>query len=779
MNSMLSLLPADGWPRFMLDAIWQSTLIGACGLIAARFLTNRAAARAWLLLLTLSACLLVPLASMAARSSGWSILSRDSEAVGASAFFVAETDGVEHSQPAVLGTTAGGIREIGPRTAEPLAPMRFNWLYGLGILWATASALLFLRLLLSLVAVTRLIRHANPCEVASRVEAAAQAAIHLGLRHRPRVLVSSEVSAPMVLALVPPVILIPTRQPPTAGDVDWVATFTHELAHVLRGDNWSRLWAQLVAIALPLQPLVWSACRSFRIACEEACDDWVVASGCDAVDLAATLTAWTGGHVGSGSAVAIGMSSTKARILRLLALRTKPRAVVGRGWRWVGGFAAVVLVAGLALAQTPPSRKPSTKLQPVAQIGTPTTPAAAKTLPDKPVDKAPETITIAGSCVDENKKPVANARVRLFFVNYFFGDLTRRQVGDVRTNDAGEFRLTDVNLDQVRERRIDLKVVAQAPGKATAFSRWIIDKPPGEQSVNLILAPSATMRGRIVNEDGKPVIGAIVSKACGLHQPPPGICAAVTDADGYYEIADLRPFDLADQKPQPSGDGGFIRTSGCYGQVRHAEYAQQPFLFTKIPSTIDVTMKRVAIVKGQIVTAEDGQAAVGARVEFYSDTVPGDYWTRTKTDADGRYELATLPPGEYRFFATLNGRPNVFRLKVPLHSGENTLDVRMEKGATIQGQLIDVGTGKVAVLQKGEIMQITTHDGGSARAGMNSALVEADGKFTLLVPAGNTYLGMYIGPNWRGVNTDELFRKATVVAEGQVLNLEIRVKARE
>src|SRR6476660_2800601 len=63
MNSIFSLLPEGGWQRFLCDAMWQSTLIAGLGLLAARFLVRQSAARAWLLLLTLTACALVPLGS--------------------------------------------------------------------------------------------------------------------------------------------------------------------------------------------------------------------------------------------------------------------------------------------------------------------------------------------------------------------------------------------------------------------------------------------------------------------------------------------------------------------------------------------------------------------------------------------------------------------------------------------------------------------------------------------------------------------------------------------
>jgi hypothetical protein len=61
---------------------------------------------------------------------------------------------------------------------------------------------------------------------------------------------------------------------------------------------------------------------------------------------------------------------------------------------------------------------------------------------------------------------------------------------------------------------------------------------------------------------------------------------------------------------------------------------------------------------------------------------------------------------------------------------------------------------------------------------MNVASIQPDGTFTLLLPAGRSYLGMYFGPNWRGINTDALLRTGIEVAEGQAVDLEIRIKPR-
>ena len=89
---------------------------------------------------------------------------------------------------------------------------------------------------------------------------------------------------------------------------------------------------------LPLQPLIWLIRRSFHTACEEACDDWAVATGDNPVDLADTLTAWINRKQRTASLVAIGMSSTSAHVavtgVVIRRFRTSATDGVGLLSRW-------------------------------------------------------------------------------------------------------------------------------------------------------------------------------------------------------------------------------------------------------------------------------------------------------------------------------------------------------------------------------------------------------------------------------------------------------------
>jgi beta-lactamase regulating signal transducer with metallopeptidase domain len=782
MSDFLSLLPEEGWRRLAVDALWQSTLILVIAGFVSRWLVKQAAARAWVLVVALTACIVSPLGSLAARSAGWGVVSPVAASgqieVISDHRFVApsapSSDGTSIPRQTLERTHVNPTESAPPSVYQPTAraSRSIDWFALTGTAWVCASAVLFVRLALSFGELWRMMRRAALCNDSRLVSAACQAAERVGLASAPQLAWSDSATTPMVLALGRPTILLPPATPAkTAAEIDWPATFAHELAHVVRGDGWWRLWVELVAVVLPCQPLVWLARRAFHDACEEACDDVAVAAGSDPIDLAATLTAWMQRSSQPATLVAIGMSATKARTLRLLALRARPLAGLAWSWRWMTVAAAAFLVSVMAAMQTSAIAEPQNVIAPQPQT--------AQAENERKLAQPPRVTKIAGVCVDEKNAPIAGASVKLFAVNYT--TRTQRLLLEVEANEKGQYGFSIGDMPDLQAKETGLVVIAQAEGKATTDSSYFHANEGGER--NLTLPPAGKMTGRVTDVDGKPIAGAIVAtNGSGLLDPIPGIGAAATDADGRYEIADLRPFDVADQRPQPAGRGVFIAYGASIGQVRHPDYARETIKYTKVPSNVDVTLRRAAIVNGVVLLSGTRQAAIGARIEFGNDDVPADYWTRAVVDELGEYHLASLPPGTYRMSITLKGYPNLFRQDVVLKSGPNRLDLELIKGAVINGRVIDVSTEKPITLAAGQSMQISesTPPGvGRGRAhysGMNYANIRPDGTFTLLVPAGRAYLGMYFGENWQGVNTDRLLRNGIEVGKGQTVDLEIRVR---
>ena len=381
--------------------------------------------------------------------------------------------------------------------------------------------------------------------------------------------------------------------------------------------------------------------------------------------------------------------------------------------------------------------------------------------------------------MNDKNEPFPGARVRLFRYGHDANDtskMTQTALQSTHCDSNGHFAFKDI----ARSGRADLWIViAQHPGWATD-STYVAAEAHGDQTLTLKIHPAATLKGRVVNEEGKSVPGAIVSVGSPLIKAVPDIRAAISNADGYYEISDLRPFDLADEKPHPTGDGAYDMISQCFGQVQHSDYAHDMFPYSKIPGIANVTVQRPAIVRGRVVLKGSDSPAVGARIEFWNDTIGPDSWTRATADAEGRFHIENLPPGKYRASIKLAGRPNLAVSEVTLSAGSNRKDFQMERGGVVQGRVIDVRTEQPIQLAEDETMQISESDErGRWFAGMPSANIQPDGSFTLMLPAGHRFFGMYFGPNWRGVNTDRLLENGIEVIEGETTELEIRVRPRD
>jgi hypothetical protein len=134
--------------------------------------------------------------------------------------------------------------------------------------------------------------------------------------------------------------------------LDWTCIICHELAHWRRRDHVSGLFAELLVCALPWQPLLWWARRRFMGLSEEACDDWVMASGQTGTSYARTLLGlMPQGQTALLPAVVTSRMGLAARVRRILADKCgSPRA--GLRWSLAASILATSIALGIAFAQT-------------------------------------------------------------------------------------------------------------------------------------------------------------------------------------------------------------------------------------------------------------------------------------------------------------------------------------------------------------------------------------------------------------------------------------------
>jgi beta-lactamase regulating signal transducer with metallopeptidase domain len=181
------------------------------------------------------------------------------------------------------------------------------------------------------------------------LHAVVAASERIGLRRVPAVRTGT--GGPYVVGCLRPVLVLPAGLPgaPGSAPAEREAMILHELAHLRRGDTWTRLLELVVSSLLFFWPPVWWACRALDRAREMACDQWAVAHGPLAARqygrlLLAQLRQQRLARPAGAVALVPARSQLERRIDALLRGAGRP-ALGGRGRLAVLGFTLLAAVA--------------------------------------------------------------------------------------------------------------------------------------------------------------------------------------------------------------------------------------------------------------------------------------------------------------------------------------------------------------------------------------------------------------------------------------------------
>jgi beta-lactamase regulating signal transducer with metallopeptidase domain len=176
-----------------------------------------------------------------------------------------------------------------PRTRVPVELRPGNWPSSLLFLWAAVSSLLLGRIVHSYLHLRGLRNRARPAsgELATRF---AQHVRDSRTSRAPQLLVSEEVVSPLAAGFLHPVVILPDLLQKEIAGPQLDCVLLHELAHVVRRDDWTNLLGRLAFAAFFLNPVAAWVLRRIEREREIACDDWVVAATGSAARYAATLS---------------------------------------------------------------------------------------------------------------------------------------------------------------------------------------------------------------------------------------------------------------------------------------------------------------------------------------------------------------------------------------------------------------------------------------------------------------------------------------------------------
>lgn len=753
------------------DYLWQATLFLALGLAASLLISRRPARAHRLLLLAVLAAMAGPPLSRAARLVGWGWLERTAAPTAAPAPRIGpiaesreRTARPESATPPMAAIDAPvAIATPAPEQSriEPGAVALAAWL----ALSAAAAA----RLFVSIARGRRAVGQARPTEDPVLLAASESAAARLGYERPPLLRRSNRVGGPVIWCWGPrPVILLPADEARANPNADWVGVFCHELAHRVRRDHWSSLFAELLVVALPWHPLVWAARRRLGQLGELACDDWALAAGVSAADYAESLLGLAPRQESSLALAAV--SSRRGLIGRVRHILDERPVVpaVGRVWGIASAAVVALAVSAVALAQArPPISSQPNDAKADDEHGAPRHAARGRVL-------GPDGRPIAGAEILWLAHPVRQAVVRSddpAVRERPPSTLARTQTdADGRYSIAASFRPSECDAAY-------LLVTARGFGLQTHYFDTAFQQPDDarilDEVVDFRLSPTTVIRGRLLMPSGRPAADARVRldqfqyHDASRQARSPGRTAADddlpafwprpvrADADGRFALEGVpegASAFLTVVHPECTMEELLVNTARD-GAVnpRLSDYEPRP-----LGTTFTHTLGPARPVEGRITDRATGRPLAGVLVEMNAVGRHGGRPLRTRTDADGRYRIAG-PEGR-TYFTTVYPAPDSGYLPGseqqrgwPAGARVLRMDFALARGPVVRGRVVEAGTGHPI---PGAAVHYRPRRDNPANALSstdvpNPATTDADGRFavtalpgrgTLLVDARGSYV---------------------------------------
>jgi len=275
------------------SCVWQSTIFLVVGLVSSFILRHRSSRAHQVLFLSMIAAVIVPIMSILVKHYELGVFVAEPVVIqspaenlgrvgnfGAPGFISAED--IEHKPGLIEKDLPSAV--AGSENAE------FPWRSVMLYVWIAASLILFARLVVTFVLGVRLLGRALPLKCGRIEEAVHLARAKLGIDKDVKVHSSRGVRSPVIWCWRrSPVLLVPSAAGRFDNGVDWAGVLCHELAHWKRRDHISGLLAELAVCILPWHPLLWWAKSRLVRLSEQACDDWIVATGQPCTDYAESL----------------------------------------------------------------------------------------------------------------------------------------------------------------------------------------------------------------------------------------------------------------------------------------------------------------------------------------------------------------------------------------------------------------------------------------------------------------------------------------------------------
>lgn len=708
----------------------------------------------------------------------------------------------------------GSDRE--PEPALPLEPGPFqrsgedaqppvtssNWFSGIGLanwctlVWLGGFVVLACRLVWLHVHLERQRAHWQMADAERLQDLFRQTCVEAQVRRPVRLQLSGTQSpattgeiGPATCGIVRPCVVLPARLVAALSPDELPLVLLHELIHVRRHDALLDLTGAIIAALHWFNPFAWLALGELRRERELACDEALLAlRGIDSrrhygAALLRTVELLQPSHALAG-AVAMFETPCNPRSLEGRIRMITEHRQAGRQTRIAGALIVLALaLVGLSDAgafyegENESARGQATNARPPAASERATS-GSGRTAP------AGKTMAIIGTCRDQDGQPVSRAKVVLFRVDSLAGV---QRVSAAETPDSGRFEFANLeamasgdSLDQWY-----YAVVAAAPKRASVM-RYVISYE-SNQPLEIAMGPAATLSGRVVDPEGKPVAGARLWTGGSVSFDD--VLSATTDTDGRFAITDLAEFDGTKNVGKPVGNGAFQGPTTCFLTIQHPDFAQKRPGYTRVPGKLEVALTVGARIGGQVVDDVTGKPAANAIVSMQATTVnlangsDDGGWHQTITAADGTYRFEGLASASYNIWASAPKRTCVALDSVFVLPGErkSAADITLIAGGLIEGRVLTLADQPVTRgPQPANRLHIGLHGPSRPKsgAGVESTIVDEHGRFRFRVAPGLNF-PYIMSDAWQKTWRRETFEKGVEVKAGETVSVVFRVLDKE